>query len=195
MRILTNTSSGDLGLLLAREGMRNNFNTTLVLGPIGKIGLSPGIRVIRFKFFNELKEIIKKELSAASAGIGKVYDIIIFAAAVSDYLPQKIHLNKIKPTREKILSLKLKLAPKIVNLIKKFSPKSRLIAFKLESAVSDLTLISRARNLFVSCGADIIVANKINPYRAFILNEDRVLAKARSKKELSKKIFKILANL
>lgn len=186
VRVISNIATGETGILLARQAKKLGTEVTLFLGPVSNIALShldKAIRIQRFKFFDELKEKIIEELRT------KEYDVIIHNAAVSDFKPGRF---KGKIDSDGVYDLKLKPLPKIIRHIRHLAPKSKLVMFKLESGVSCATLIRRARQAQKKVRADFVVANTINPYRAFIIDKENNTVSVRSKTELAKRLFKII---
>ena len=86
VRVLSNRSSGKLGQLLTTQFKKEGARITLLEGPVEKPFLSKGVRVVRFKFYDELLALLKQELD-------KKYDIILHAAAVADYQINKVLVN------------------------------------------------------------------------------------------------------
>lgn len=178
VRVISNIASGETGILLAEKLLKKRVEVTLVLGPVGSCRINKKIKLLRFKFFNELRSKLKQEL------LSKNYDCIIHCAAVSDFRP----LNPIKGklASDKACNLKLTVLPKIVDEIRRLRPLAKLVMFKLEAGVSDVELIRRARKTLRKVQADLIVANRITPsYKAFILNKNEILGRINSKKELA----------
>ena len=93
---------------------------------------------------------VKKELK-------KKFDVVILAAAASDFIP-KNSSSKIKSNASTVI--KLAKAPKIIDHIKKLH-KGILVGFKAEADVSRRELISRARKKLKESHADLMVANDI----------------------------------
>lgn len=185
VRVISNIASGETGILLAEKLNKLGAKVTLFLGPVGGCRLAQEIKIIRFKFFGELRDKLKKELSSKS------YSLIIHSAAVSDFRPAKLIKGKLRSNKS--YNLKLAALPKIINDIKSFAPRAKLISFKLESGVSDAELISRAREDLAEKGQDLIVANKIGPrYKAYILDRKTIYSRIHSKKELAKKLTAII---
>ena len=184
IRVISNIATGVTGLLLARQAANQGARVTLVLGQCGQFNPKESIRIIPFCFFNQLKNILKRELQNAKC------DIIIHSAAVSDFKPEYKISGKLSSQRAH--TLKLLPLEKLIILIRRLQPKAKLVMFKLESNVQNQTLIQRAKRAGEEFGADLIVANRLNPYRAFIIDrqDNRILAK--SKKDLVKKLIKIL---
>jgi len=188
VRIISNIATGETGILLAQYlSSQRRARVTLLLGTSEEDNLVSALRVIRFRFFNELKYILKRELSS------KKYDIIIHSAAVSDFkLKYKLRgkLNSDKAYNLRIIPLE-----KLIINIRRLAKEARLVMFKLESAVTDKALIKRARVAGKLVGADLVVANQLNPYRAYIIDKDDNKIRAKSKKDLVKKLIKQLSVL
>ena len=182
VRVISNIATGETGILLAEEAHRQGAKVTLLLGPISDCCLDNSINIIRFKFFDELHKVVKKELK------NKKYDIIIHSAAVSDFKPKRFFKEKI--SSDKVFDLKLKPLPKIIEDIRRLAPRAKLVMFKLESGVSDTTLIKRAKIAQSKVNANLTVANRFNPYRAFIIDREGSIVLASSKNELVKKLLK-----
>ena len=183
VRIISNIATGVTGVLLARQAAAQGARVTLVMGSCGEYNLNKSTRIIRFHFFNELKNILKRELK------NNKYDIVIHSAAVSDFKPRKLR-GKINSAKG--YDLELKPLPKIIYDIRRLARYAKLVMFKLEPGVSDKILINRAKEAGIKSGADLIVANRLNPYRAFIIDKEDNQIKAQSKQGLAKKLIKVL---
>ena len=201
VRVLSNIATGRTGALLAREVAAQGARATLLLGPCGEHNLNSSIRIIHFRFFNELRNALKRELKNNN------YDIVIHSAAVSDFYPvrkkypkEKRLSNGVKPTyklRAKLSSNRVhsfKLVPleKLVVMIRHLTQKAKLVMFKLETAVTDKTLIQRAKNEAGKINADLVVANRLNPYRAYIIDKQGNQTSVKSRQQLAKKFIEIL---
>jgi len=185
VRVISNIATGQTGILLAQEARRQGAQVTLILGPVNICCLDKSIKVVHFRFFDELKSILIKELRA------KKYDTVIHSAAVADYKPQKIFKHKINSNLKKV-SLQLLPTPKLVDLIKKFDRSALAVAFKFEPYAKAKTLIRRAKTLFTRADMDLVVANSItdNCYQAYILSKDEITGPIFSKKKLSRELIK-----
>ncbi|MFH0762984.1 MAG: phosphopantothenoylcysteine decarboxylase [Candidatus Omnitrophota bacterium] len=181
VRVISNIATGQTGILLANSLQRLGAKVTLLLGPVESSGPGEKIKLLRFRFFGELKNKIIKELRSAR------YDLIIHNAAVADFKPQYTSKGKLGSAKQQVL--KLKPLPKIIPLLGRYAPKAKIIIFKLEPGVSDNILVCRGRAALIKAGADFIVANRITPYRAFIIDKKGCIAKAESKRELADKLL------
>ncbi|MDX1595524.1 MAG: bifunctional phosphopantothenoylcysteine decarboxylase/phosphopantothenate--cysteine ligase CoaBC [Nitrosopumilaceae archaeon] len=152
VRIITNISSGRTGVLLASELISRGAKITMVYGP-GTEKPPKGARIINVKTSKDMLSVVKKELK-------KKYDVVIMAAAVSDFTPKNTSKNKIKSTKES-LTINLRKSPKIINIIKNSQKNTFLVGFKAESDISKKDLIKSARQKLKESNADLIVANDI----------------------------------
>ena len=99
-------------------------------------------------------------LNAVRKEMRQKFDIVILAAAVSDYALEKPSKTKIKSDYKKII-LRLKRVPKIINEIKKIQKDVFLVGFKAETNISKEKLIKVAKEKFKESNADLIIANDI----------------------------------
>lgn len=187
VRVLSNISSGELGMLLARHAILAGACVDLVLGPVScPVLADKKVRVTRFTYFNELMGLVASKLKSNR------YDYILHCAAVSDYLAQSVR-GKISSDQNELV-LRLKRAPKIVEMIRTMAPRAFLVMFKLEGNVTDAVLLKRALEAKQRVGADLVVANRFvgSAYRGFILGSKDILAKTVSKAALAKELFTLL---
>lgn len=186
VRVISNIASGKTGVLLAQKLSRIGVAVTLVLGSVPKIEPIPKVRLVRFRFFAELKKIILKELKS------KKYEIIIHSAAVSDYQPIKIYTRKIKSDK----SWQLNLVPteKIIDLIKKIDPNIFLVGFKFEPNLDKARLIKSTKALIQRAKLNLAIANTINQnrYKAYLVNEDKIYGPFSSRNALTRDLIKVL---
>jgi len=183
IRIITNQSSGKTGVLLASELISSGANVTLIYGP-GIEKPPKGAKIIRISTSEEMFNVVKKEMR-------KKFDIVIMAAAVSDYTPENPSKNKIKSTKNKI-KISLKKAPKIIDQVKKYQKNVFLVGFKAEANISKNELISEAKKKLNESDANMIVANDVGSIRyrkntgsneVIIIDSDKVISSGWIKKE------------
>ena len=152
VRVISNQSSGMTGVLLATELVSAGAKVTFIYGP-GREPLPKGAKVIRVETGQEMLNAVRKEMK-------QKFDIVILAAAASDYAMEKPSKTKIKSDLAKIV-LKLKRAPKIIDEIKKIQKDVFLVGFKAETNLSKSNLISAARKKLKESNAELIIANDI----------------------------------
>ena len=153
VRVISNVSSGEMGHLITQAFQSQGASVTVIEGPVTHALAGKDIKIIKYRFFDELAAALRKELL-------KKYDIIIHAAAVSDFRVKDVSKGKI--ASEKALSLKLVANPKLIQEIKRLSPKSFLVGFKLESKLNPKTILKTVKGLFTGAKCDLVVANSIS---------------------------------
>ena len=199
VRVISNVSSGLTGVTVARMAAKMGSDVTLLLGPVNTTEdreqrTEDRIKIIRFKYFDELQKLVKSELRR------KKYDILVHVAAVSDYKPAKAYLKKIKSGNKKLV-LELRPTVKIVDQMRRQGKEAFLVMFKLEAGKSARELVDTAYNSLRRAGADMIVANNIDEitekgHKAYIIDKDKNIIVVRTKKELAKRLLsKIAAKL
>lgn len=187
IRVISNISSGQLGQTLAVKLSQRKAKVTLLEGPTEKLFQSKSVRIIKFKFYEELFSIFKRELK-------KKYDIIIHAAAVADYqlikqIPFKLN------SHFKKLTLNLKPTQKIITQIKKMNPNLFLVGFKLETTTDRKLLLKKALGLIKEADCDLVIANTLsaNKYRGYIINHKKqFLSQANSRSQMAQKLITTL---
>lgn len=184
VRVISNVATGETGVLLSKEARKRGAEVTLLLGPVSAEGLSAGVKLIPFTFFEELKNKAVAELKA------KRYDLIVHSAAVSDFRPAEKRGGKISSGRK--VKLDLIPLPKVIDSIKRRSGSAQVAIFKLEIGVSDSVLIKRAKLALKKHRADIVVANRLYPYNAFIIDKEGSVKKLKDKKEVVRELLKSL---
>jgi len=185
VRVISNVSSGEMGHLIAQAFRAAKAKVTLIEGPVTHTLVDKKIKVIKYRFFDELAQALKQELV-------KKYDIIVHAAAVSDF--KVVGAQKSKISSDKGLTLNLSATPKLIKDIKCLSPESFLVGFKLETNLNTKNIFNTVRSLFTLSGCDLVVANTFKEgYQGYLVNADgAILAKANSKEKIAKELVKLL---
>lgn len=185
MRVISNRSTGELGKRLAENLAHKGAKVTALEGPVTEPLRNKKVKVLKYHFYHELEADLNAELK-------KNYDIVIHAAAVSDYKPAQT-FNKKLSSHLKKLTLKLIPTKKLINTIKLKSPKSFLVGFKLVDRV-DTIAPKLLKNFFNQTQCDLVVANSLDKkYKAFIINQNQtILSKAQSRQELVQKLIQAL---
>lgn len=149
IRLLTNRASGKTGIELAFEAFRRGADVTLVHR--GCIGIQ-GICESTIESAKDMAKIVLEELS-------KGYDILISAAAISDFTVTPA-TEKIKSG--KVVTLTLRPAPKLIRQARQKYPQLKIIGFKAETNVTEDELIERARESMKASALSMVVANDIS---------------------------------
>ena len=150
VRVITNKSTGKTAATIADSLIESGFNVTYLHS---QTAARPRLTCEQAAFttFGELDSSLSEQLK------NKNFYAVIHAAAVSDYSIAKQN-GKISSQADE-LQLTLKRNPKIINQIKKWSPASKLIGFKLTSGADDATVQQKVDTLFEQANCDYIVQN------------------------------------
>jgi len=186
-RVISNIASGETGFLLAEKFKKIGAKVTLLLGPGSFFGSEKGIRILRFKYFSELAQLLKIELKKNK------YAAVIHTAAVSDYQPKKVIRNKISSHLKK---LRIDLIPteKLINSLKINNADLFTVGFKFEPIANRNKLIEKAKLLLKQANLDLVVGNSYqnNLYRAFITDGTRNDGPFLNKKTMVDRLFKLI---
>ncbi|MDG6224202.1 MAG: bifunctional phosphopantothenoylcysteine decarboxylase/phosphopantothenate--cysteine ligase CoaBC [Candidatus Thermoplasmatota archaeon] len=169
MRLLTNRATGRTGIHLAMEAFRRGADVTLLAG-VSVHGIPPHFRTVRFGGVMDLWEKVEEELSSCDQ-----FDIALFPAGISDYIPSRLD-GKVPSGREE-MTLELKPAIRIMDRFVKRGGSRLIVGFKAES-VSGEELLRRAYRRLKEVGMDLIVANDLSQVKedsnhVMIISNDR----------------------
>ena len=210
VRKITNSSSGKLGMTIANHLLESKSDITIYY-VCSKNALRPNntrVKIIEVAGTLDLKDKVESLLR------NEKIDYFIHTMAVADYMVdyvttvdkmKKSFLNNsdmevIKDTKissyENNLVLVLKPTPKIISLIKKESPLTYLVGFKLLDGVSKKELIEVATRLRDKNKCDLVVANdlediKNKEHKAYIIDkEDKVVEASEKVKQITEEYLK-----
>jgi len=188
MRVISNRSSGTLGKLIINDLLAAGAAITALEGPIPEPLKHSSIKIKKFVFFDDFKKIFNTELN-------RRYDIVIHAAAVSDFRPLQT-INAKLPS-DQPMALKLIPVKKLIQTVKRRSPGSILVGFKLESTACQRRLRQAAMKSIQINHCDLIVANSLKKgYLGFIFNKDGSLAgQGKSRKTISRQLINHLCRI
>jgi phosphopantothenoylcysteine decarboxylase / phosphopantothenate---cysteine ligase len=147
VRFLTNRSSGKMGYALAEAASRRGARVILVSGPTD-LTVPGGIDWIPVRSTEEMRSAVRERAAEAN--------VIIMAAAVSDYRPAASHTQKLK-RGDGSLTLQLEPTPDILAELGREKGSRILVGFAAETT----QLPENARGKLARKGADMIVANDV----------------------------------
>jgi len=151
VRYIGNRSSGRMGLALA-EAARARGATVTVVGANLALPCPAGVRSLAVTSAAELKRTLEEELPGC--------DILLMAAAVSDFRPQAPAEGKLKKEEHDSLSLELERTDDVLSgLARRRRAGQLLIGFAAEHGAQAL---AEARRKLGSKGVDAIVVNDVS---------------------------------
>jgi phosphopantothenoylcysteine decarboxylase/phosphopantothenate--cysteine ligase len=151
VRYVGNRSSGRMGVEVAREAQRRGAEVTLIAANVA-VELPDGVRGIVVETAEQLRDATVAEFPAA--------DVLVMAAAVSDFRPASADPGKIKKAGRAGLSLELEPTNDVLaSLSEQRRPGQTLIGFAAEHGEGGLV---HARSKLEHKGLDAVVLNDIS---------------------------------
>ena len=153
VRVITNKSSGKMGVYIAEEAYIMGADVKLIAG---NISVKPfeDIETRYVETTEDMYEAVMEELS-------KGYDIFISASAPVDFRPSTSEESKIETVKKKKLDLELILTPKIVSTARERFKDLFIVSFKALYNVTDDELYEKALEHLKKYGFDMVVANDV----------------------------------
>jgi phosphopantothenoylcysteine decarboxylase / phosphopantothenate---cysteine ligase len=147
VRFIGNRSSGKMGLALAREALRRGAEVTVVAANIGR--REPGVAWRDVSTVRELRDEVLRE--------AREVDVLVMAAAVSDFTPAEPSEEKIRRSSG-VRSIELAPTPDVLRAVREQNPGLFMVGF----AATHGDPASDAREKLEKKGADIVVGNDIS---------------------------------
>jgi phosphopantothenoylcysteine decarboxylase/phosphopantothenate--cysteine ligase len=148
VRVITNNSSGKMGLALAREAYYRGADVTMVLGR-GSVSPPRYLRIIRAETGDEMLAAVKREIPSM--------DVFISAAAVSDF---RVEESRVKLDSRREHKITLLPAPKILHEVR--DAMCLKVGFKALYGVPSEELLKSAHELMEAHRLDMVVANDLS---------------------------------
>lgn len=149
VRYITNRSSGKMGISIVKEAKRMGAEVLLIYGNVA-IEIPSSINALNVNSAMEMKDAVLENFSSS--------DIIIMAAAVSDYRLKNISKQKIKKTND-LLILELVKNPDILFELSKLDKKNKIIVgFAAETNDLETNALEKLHKKKL----DMIIANDVS---------------------------------
>ncbi|MCH8320036.1 MAG: bifunctional phosphopantothenoylcysteine decarboxylase/phosphopantothenate--cysteine ligase CoaBC [Acidobacteria bacterium] len=149
VRFISNRSSGKMGYALAAEAQSRGAQVVLVSGPT-QLEPPEGIDLVRVRSASEMATAVFQHFARS--------DVVVMAAAVSDFTPANVSSEKIKKKDAKpVIHLE-----KTVDILKRLGQRKEwqfVVGFAAESEA----VRENARKKLQEKGLDLIVGNDISP--------------------------------
>ncbi len=200
IRVITNLSSGKMGNAIIKHSLELGANVTHIVGNFTTVPFSSNSSNLETIKVNTSDEMYTRVISEISS---KKFDIVIFAAAVTDFKLLQIHKKKIPSQISHSINLELVPTKKIIDEIKLIDKNIFLVGFKAYFDVSNTYLINKAKKKLKECNADIVVANDVGRINTkigsdynevFIVTQKEpvVHLKVQTKDSIANKLFEII---
>lgn len=215
VRKITNTATGKLGMTIANELLKRDDVSIYYICTKGAFRPDDKrVKIIEIESTMDLKREVENVLTTESI------DYFIHSMAVSDYMKdyattmdrikytiehnddideafrhiEVIEGNKLSSSMDSLVIV-LRPTPKIISLIKKLSPKTFLVGFKLLDGVSKNELIDVAKKLRDKNKCDLVVANDLSTIKngnhtAYIIDTEDNILEANGKEDIASKLVR-----
>lgn len=192
VRYISNRSSGKMGYAFAEDAQTAGAEVTLI-SATKQLATPNGVKVIYVETVTEMMTAVHNNFDKA--------DILIMAAAVSDYQPVQFENHKIKKaTQSDKLILELQETPDILKSLKNLHTNQFVVGFAAETE----DLLNNAKGKLRAKGADMIVANDVsrhdigfdvdeNAVTILQPNEPNIQISKENKKVIAKKVLEVIA--
>jgi phosphopantothenoylcysteine decarboxylase/phosphopantothenate--cysteine ligase len=164
VRTLGNRSSGRQGYALARVAAQRGADVTLVAGTVADLDPPAGVELRRVQTTREMRDAV---LDAAKAA-----DVVVMAAAVSDFRPASTSVGKIKKGQD-APSIPLEFNPDILReLVTEDVPRRLVVGFAAETGDEGGSVLDYGRAKLERKGCDLLVVNAVGAGRAFEVEDN-----------------------
>jgi phosphopantothenoylcysteine decarboxylase / phosphopantothenate---cysteine ligase len=148
VRFVGNRSSGKMGQALAREAYRCGAEVTVVAANVEE--KEPGVRWVDVETYPEIEE--------ATTRLAKEADVLIMAAAVSDFAPASTEEGKIRRGSTEELEIKLVTTGDILKAVRESNPELFMVGF----AATFGDPLPDAREKLETKGINLMVGNDVS---------------------------------
>jgi phosphopantothenoylcysteine decarboxylase/phosphopantothenate--cysteine ligase len=148
VRFLTNRSSGKQGYALAKVAWRRGAEVTLVSGP-SSLAAPYGVNLVKVRSARDMQHAVAKNFPES--------DVLLMAAAVSDYRPTQVEIKKIKRGVQEEMQFHLTQNPDILKQVGLSKTRQIVVGFAAETH----DLEAEARRKLQEKHLDLIVANDV----------------------------------
>jgi len=160
VRYVGNPSTGAMGLAIARAAHMRGAYVRVILGP-SSLPVAAGVHVDRVTTAQEMYD--------AAQAAAKHADIVVAAAAVSDWRPAETHEQKVKKS-DSDLNVVMTRNPDVLASLRDVAPSACIVGFAAETNDHE----ANAREKLAKKNLDAIAVNDVSVSRGFGLGENHL---------------------
>lgn len=168
-RFISNPSSGKMGFALAHAALDFGARVTLIHGPVMQVpkGLSEHAEILAVESTGQMCEAVLSKILAA--------DMLVMAAAPSDYTPIEREQQKIKKNEE-TFQIELRRTPDILKRVAALCAQECHFCIRVGFAAETTNIHEYAREKLHSKDLDMICLNDISqPDAGFAVDTNRII--------------------
>jgi len=148
VRFISNPSSGKMGVAVAEVAKERGAEVVLVAGHM-EVAPPEGVKVEKVKTADEMVEVVLK--------YADWFDVLVSAAAISDFRPKQVSEGKIRRSETGSLVLELEPTPDLLATVRKHRPDGFLVGFAAEVGEPTQGALEKLKRK----GLNLIVANDV----------------------------------
>jgi phosphopantothenoylcysteine decarboxylase / phosphopantothenate---cysteine ligase len=148
IRFISNRSSGKMGYAVAEAARRRGASVSLVSGPVA-LKAPSGVQLIPVRSAAQMRDAVMQ--------LYPTVDIVVKAAAVSDYRPVEVAAQKVKKSKHEMY-LNLERTEDILETLGKQKKAQILVGFAAETE----KVLESGRDKLVRKNLDMLVANDVS---------------------------------
>jgi phosphopantothenoylcysteine decarboxylase/phosphopantothenate--cysteine ligase len=152
IKFITNSSSGKMGIAIARAAADRGAKVTLIYGT-GTEAPPSDVDVVRVRTTEEMRGAFERGLEGRP-------DIIISTAAAQDFTVERPAKQKLRHSEP--VEIKLVPAPRVLDVARKMAPNAFIVGFKAEYQTTDEQLLEVAKGKLHENELDMVVANDVS---------------------------------
>lgn len=163
VRFISNPSSGKMGVAIAEVAKERGAEVILVAGHI-EVKPPESVKVEKVKTADEMLEVVLK--------YADWFDVLVSAAAISDFRPRQVAEGKIRRSEMGSLVIELEPTPDLLAKVRQRRPDGFLVGFAAEVGEPTQGAMEKLKRK----GLDLIVANDISqPDSGFGVDTNRCI--------------------
>lgn len=168
VRFIGNSSTGKQGIALAQAALDRGAQVTLVCANV-TLPTPANAHIVKVQTAGELAKLM--QVHAAEA------DVVIMAAAVSDFTPKTVAQTKIKKENQpEQLTVELVQTPDILSgLAASKKPGQYVVGFAAETGDDKATVLEYGFAKLARKGCDALVVNEVGPSKGFGTDDNSVV--------------------
>ncbi len=167
IRFISNPSSGKMGVAVAEVAKERGAEVVLVAGHL-EVAPPKGVKVVWAKTAQEMVDVVLR--------YADWFEVLVSAAAISDFAPKQVAEGKIRRSETEVLVLELEPTPDLLATVRSRCPNAFLVGFAAEVGEPVQAATEKLRRK----GLDLIVANDVTqPNSGFGVDTNRCLFIAR----------------
>jgi phosphopantothenoylcysteine decarboxylase/phosphopantothenate--cysteine ligase len=158
IRVISNNSTGRMGVAIAEAARDMGAEVTLVFGK-GSVAMPKGVKILDGETAIKMRDEVHKSVKEGC-------DLFIAAAAVGDWMVEKPAEKKISTHngakfKDKLV-VELIPTPKILDGVRELAPQTKIVAFRAQHDLTEEELLADGKTRLAKAQGDFIAINDVS---------------------------------